>query len=42
MEPLHPDEAYSELLYLPNDKFVRMGGECLFAWQLLDEVTIND
>ncbi|MEQ4732398.1 hypothetical protein AB7W97_11470 [Providencia rettgeri] len=42
MEPLHPDEAYSEILYLPNDKFVRMGGECVFAWQLLNEVTIND
>ncbi|OAT53648.1 hypothetical protein [Providencia heimbachae] len=35
MEPLHPAETYSELLYLPNDKFIRMGEPCVYSWAIV-------
>lgn len=35
MEPLHPDEAYCELLYLPDDKFIRMGEPCMYSWAIV-------
>lgn len=35
MEPLHPDDVYSELLYLHDDKFVRMSEPSVYSWAIV-------
>ncbi|MBW3470982.1 hypothetical protein I6L78_02440 [Proteus vulgaris] len=42
MEPLHPDEGGCELLYLPNETFVRIDEPCCFAWQLVSSEVKNE
>lgn len=37
MEPLHPDEGYCELLYLPDKKFVFSGETHCYSWVMVME-----
>ncbi|MCP9267589.1 hypothetical protein M5U04_05625 [Xenorhabdus sp. XENO-1] len=36
MEPLHPNDGSCELLYLPDDKFIRSDESYCFSWHLMN------
>ncbi|EMH2395633.1 MULTISPECIES: hypothetical protein [Morganellaceae] len=42
MEPLHPDDGYCELLYLPDETFIHANEPYCFAWHLVNPEVKNE